>query len=245
MHQGMSLCDRLENLLTGYILLDLFKLLSQKECRRRGLPAGSLWMAPQSHKNIQSCVMGLVTALLTKDPCSGDPWRVSHHRLTELPIEMFFGRLRQRAVNSQFNARQYWQQCAAEMVRVGKMDQGRTDTSVVKPLTDQEFQQASRRAMKSSIQLAAWCAGVTEESLRAAYHETAHGLISASEASQPFHDWERDEQEDWEEQDADKQDGEQGSASKWQSLLKHVRDEAEASLKATGGGGNWICLTEM
>ena len=58
-------------------------------------------------------------------------------------------------------------------------------------------------------------------------------MISASEANQPFHDWERDEQEDWEDEDADKQDAEQGANRKWQSLLKHVRDEAEASLKAT------------
>lgn len=60
MHQGMSVTERVENSLCGYVLLDIFKLLAQKECRRRCLPTGSLWMSPQTHRNMQYVVMGLI-----------------------------------------------------------------------------------------------------------------------------------------------------------------------------------------
>lgn len=228
MHKNMSVSERVENALCGYVLLDIFKLVAQKECRRRGLPGGSLWMAPQTRRNMQYVVQGFITALLGKDPC-GNPWKASHHRWTELPIEMWFGRLRQRAQNSQFNAKQYWSQVAAEMRNVHKSGLGKSDDSIVNPPTDQEFHDASVNALKSAIKLGAWCSGVTETSLQAAYAESAHNLISASDAAEPFHEWERDEQEDWEEDE--QPDTEQHAKSRWKELLQHVRDSAAASLK--------------
>ena len=176
MHKSMAVRDRVENALTGYVLLDLFRLLSSKECRLRGLPAGSLWLAAQTHKNMQVVVMGFIQALLSKDPV-GDPFQNSHHRWTELPIEMWFGRLRQRAPGCQFNSKQYWSQSAAEMMRQLRLGVGPSDSSILAPPTDKEFKDASVRALKSAVELASWCAGVTEASLHQAYSESAPGRL--------------------------------------------------------------------
>eukprot|EP00435_Cladocopium_sp_Y103_P072345 s131_g40.t1 len=237
MHKSMAMTDRVENALAGYVLLDLFKLLSTKECRLRGLPVGSCWMAAQTHRNMQYVVMGFISAVLAKDPV-GDPFKASHHRWTELPIEMWFGRLRQRAPGAQFNSKQYWAQSAAEMMRQQRLGVGPSDSSILRPPTDQEFKDASVRAVKSAVHLASWCAGVTECSLHQAYFESAPGrteafvgLISAADANEPMNEWERDPQEDWE-NEAEEDDAEGNTKRQWCELLQHVRDEAAASLRA-------------
>lgn len=231
MHKSMSLLDRLENALCGFVLMDLFKLLSTRECKRRGLPANSLWMASQTHRNLQYVVMGFVSAVLGKDRV-GDPWKNSHLRWTELPIEMWFGRLRQRATSAQFNAKQYWSHAAAEMMRTKKLGVGESDSSILQPPTEEEFYTASQRALNSALKLAAWAAEVSEETLLAAYAESAPNMIPAYDANETLHPWERDPKEDWESEDA-AADPEENAEKRWQELLKHVRDEAAASLEAS------------
>ena len=226
MHLTMAMSDRLENCLTGYVLLDLFKILSHRECKARALPQGTLWMAPQTHRNLQYCVQGFIQACFAKDPV-GNPWQ-SHHRWTELPIELWFGRLRQRMPQATFNSKQYWAQAAKEMMREKKLGVGATDDSILDPPTDQEFFDASLRALKSAIKLAAWCGGVTEKSLHLAYTDQCATLTPTAEANRPYHEWERDPKEDWE--DAD--EGPEDAKKKWTSLLEHVRNEAAASLQA-------------
>ena len=111
---------------------------------------------------------------------------------------------------------------------------GESDPSVLKPPSDDEFHDASVKAVKSAIKLCAWCCGVQEASLGAAYAQSAAGLTSPVEASLPFHDWERDEQEDWEEdEDLEAEGPDMDSPQKWKDLLQHVRDSAAASLQAT------------
>ena len=113
---------------------------------------------------LQYVVMGFVSAVLGKDRV-GDPWKNSHHRWTELPIEMWFGRLRQRATSAQFNAKQYWSHAAAEMMRTKKLGVGESDSSILQPPTEEEFYTASQRALNSALKLAAWTAEVSEETL--------------------------------------------------------------------------------
>ena len=79
LHKSMSVRNRLQNGFCGYVLLDLFKLLADKECRRRCLPTGSLWLAPQTHRNMQFVVLGMLSALLSKDRV-GNPFLSGHHR---------------------------------------------------------------------------------------------------------------------------------------------------------------------
>ena len=174
MHRTMSTSDRLENALCGYVLLDLFRLLANKECRLKGLPTGSCWLASQTHRNMQFVVQGFVQALLSKDAI-GNPFQASHHRWTELPIELYFGRLRQRAQGAAFNSKQFWAHAAAEMMRQQRLGVGDSDSSMLPPPSEKEFMDASVRALKSAVQLASWCAGVTEQSLHQAYMEAAPG----------------------------------------------------------------------
>ena len=228
----MSVQNRLENAFAGYVLLDVWKFLADRECRRRALPRGSLWMACQTHKNLQFVVMGLVASLVGKDSL-GNPFRHGHHRWSELPIEEYFGRLRMRAHNSQFNAKQFWSAASAEMIGVSKQGMGQTDTSRLDPPSEEEIYNASARGFQAAVSLAAWTAGVSHESLEAAYRKTAGGLILPGDFEVPLHEWERDEQEDWEEDDAEAEESDLNAGAKWKQLLGQTRADAAAPVGDT------------
>ena len=113
------------------------------------------------------------------------------------------------------------------MVRLKKVGLGSSNTSIMEPPSEEEFYQCSVRGMKSAIKLAAWSAGVSEESLEAAYMENGSKLISVLDANAPFHEWERDEQEEWEaDEAAENETSDTNAKGKWQELLQRVRDEA-------------------
>ena len=72
-HKTMSVADRVCNVLSGFALLDLLKITAELECSRRSLPRGSLWLAPETHRNLQHCALGLLSVCLSKQP-KGSPW---------------------------------------------------------------------------------------------------------------------------------------------------------------------------
>ena len=229
-HRSMPLSARCENSLTAYILLDLFKLVADRRCVQRQLPRGSLWMASQTHKNLQSVCLGILSVVLSKDP-EGDPWKHGHMRLAELPIEEWFGRLRSRSSTSQLTVREYYDAAAKEMVRASKKQKNHknsgSDHSRLDPISDQEFLEISGRALKSAIRLVAWCSGLTEESLKVRYFELAGHLINPSEADpEKVHKWEQDEQDFW---DAADGNGEQGPVDKCKDLLDGIKKDATVS----------------
>ena len=103
---------------------------------------------------------------------------------------------------------------------------GETDSSIMDPPSAEEFLEASKRGYKAALLLAGWTAEVSTASLEAAYAQCAAGLISAKDASEFVHEWERDEQEDWEDDEPE----EKNSRAEWQALLQQVRDEAAADM---------------
>ena len=165
----MPLKVRCENALTGYVLLDIWRLVADRICTSRKLGRGSLWMAPQTHKNLQCCALGIVAVALNFD-FPGDCWKSGHWRMTELPIEEWFGRLRSRSSTSQLSARAFWRSAAKEMLRYvkeGKVQpSSRSGGSSPKAVSPEEFFDMSKRALDSAIKLVAFCSNVSEESLR-------------------------------------------------------------------------------
>lgn len=239
MHKTMSVSDRIQSALAGYCLLDLWKILSDREARKRGVPVGSLWLAPQTRKNLQSSAIGLISALLSKDK-TGNPFCHGHARWTQLHLEQWFGRLRMRQHDAKFTAKQYWKASATEMIRVNKLQNVSADTSVMEPPSDTEFYDASERAFKAAVKLAAWCGQVTEESLEALYRQSGASLISAADASEDMHEWERDaDAHDLDQPDADP-DAELNAHARWNELLNQVRDDAAtaSAMDDADAGGN-------
>ena len=168
----MPLEARAENAMSGIVLLDLFTMMSQKECAKRGLPRGSLFVAPETSKNLQHAAMGIISVTLSKT-ADGCPWASGDQRLSELSIEQHVGRLRTQSTSAQLTARSYWTASARDMLRSHKR---RKPAMLSRPppesdghLKPDEFYVASERAYRASLRLAGWCAGVTPESLHEAY----------------------------------------------------------------------------
>lgn len=81
------------------------------------------------------------------------------------------------------------------MVRASKVDAtqkrpGASDRNTIQPFTDEEFLEASKRALSAGVKLAAWAAGVNEQTLLDIYKND-----DSTVADEPLHDWENDEAE--------------------------------------------------
>lgn len=242
-HKTMPMAVRAENALTGYVLLDLFRLCADRRCVARALPKGTLWMAGQTHKNLQSAALGILSVTLSKDTL-GDYFKFGHCRMSELPVEEFFGRLRSRSSTSQLTARAYWRSAGKEMMRHLKSAKKSnfSDHSEVPPVTAEEFYQISKRALSSAIKLVAWCNNITEEKLRSCYLESEGYRITARESDYvEIHPWEADEKDAWEDRfhpkhsSNDANCGQSGIQQECKDLLDQVRADAEECDDAAPG----------
>ena len=82
MHRTMSMVKRAECAMSGFVLLDLWKIVADKIAFQRGVAKGSLYMANQTRSALQSVAMSVILIALTKDEL-GDPflpWTCPGHR---------------------------------------------------------------------------------------------------------------------------------------------------------------------
>ena len=120
LHRRMPLMERCETALTGFVSMDLFRMISDRLCRERRLPKGALFMASQTSSTLQLAALSAALICLTKDP-TWDPFRTGPGRLSELSMEQHFGCLRQQAQNSQLSCRSYCWASARQTVRMHKI----------------------------------------------------------------------------------------------------------------------------
>ena len=85
----------------------------------------------------------MLCLLVSKEPI-GNFWCSGHGRLSELPIEEFFGRLRSRALNAQMSVRSYFKSSAKEVIRTFRAnnkekDPGASNMQIVKPVSEEDF----------------------------------------------------------------------------------------------------------
>ena len=118
-HKPLSLSERCELSLAGFISLDLFKILADQLCSERGLPKGTLYFANQTLENLQSTALNTVLLACTK-PSHWSPWQHGFCRVSELPIEQYFGHLRVQSQNAQLSSRSYWLASARTAFKTGR-----------------------------------------------------------------------------------------------------------------------------
>ena len=119
-HTDISLLQRCEIALTGFLTLDVFKFLADDTCETFGLPRGSCYMAPQTVSNLQAIALSMVAYCVSK-PASFQPFRHGFARMTELAIEQVFGQLRVQSRNAQLSSRGFLQADARLAMRNGKL----------------------------------------------------------------------------------------------------------------------------
>ena len=95
-HQRMSIKDRSENSVAGFVLVDLFKLLSRITAARARIPHTACFLAPQTKENLQHATCLTAMTICYTKATQGDYWR-SANRVSEISIEEFFGRLHTQA----------------------------------------------------------------------------------------------------------------------------------------------------
>lgn len=137
--KNVSLKQRCENALSGFLLLDLWSLLAQEKCSKHQLPTGSTFMATQTARTLQSVALSIVVVALSKSP-DFEPWLHGFGRLSELAVEHHFGMLRNQSPTALLSARAYFQAGARQSLRTNKLLNKEKVRNIAgtAPLTDAE-----------------------------------------------------------------------------------------------------------
>lgn len=139
-HKNLPLAARAEVALSGFLSVDLFRMLAEQKVTELQLPRGSLFMASQTCFNIQGVALSTVLIAISKTP-DFQPWTYGHARLSELPVEEWFSYLRNQSNNSQLTRRGYFQAGCRQQIKRGKhfKTQNPVSRAGEPPLTEQEF----------------------------------------------------------------------------------------------------------
>ena len=137
MHSGLSLSERAELALTGFVLLDLWSLVASEKEKTSGVGRGRMQMAGQTRRALQGIAMTCISIAATK-PKHWNPFG-RPHSLSEVHIEQWFGQLRSQYVDSDLTARGYFN-AAARVARKTAKNQVRPPQTPVEEeaLTPQE-----------------------------------------------------------------------------------------------------------
>eukprot|EP00438_Fugacium_kawagutii_P014644 Skav218861 [mRNA] locus=scaffold2417:89791:93472:+ [translate_table: standard] len=157
LHGNLSLSQRCELGLCGFLVLDLWALQGMAREKKLRLKKGSSQLAPQTRTHLQSC--GLGVAALASSSVMGQwcPF-LKDQVLSESHIEHLFGQLRASSSSGSLTAKSYFSAQArmmrAQMQRHASYkehrDKGATSVEVLAP---EEFRRCARRAWVSAMQL--------------------------------------------------------------------------------------------
>ena len=151
-------CERCENAITAFCLLDLGRMLSRETEKEQGGRKSSCWLAAQTHNQLQElCGLSVIAACGLPGDQAYHPWRSS-----ELPLEQFFGSLRNQFGSSQMRCRDYLHASAKRMYQsMRKNHDGCTqhdpEAPLQKAVSDGEFVAIAKSALQSAIHLTACC----------------------------------------------------------------------------------------
>ena len=139
-HGDLTLLERCECSLTGFILFDLWKLAADQMADQLKVQKGATFLAPQTMNNLQGTALSTI-ALCVGKPADWRPWRNGFARLSELPIEHHFGYLRCQVSSAKLTARGFFHADARQSLKHGQ-DLNKTPKTTAgeePPLTDHEF----------------------------------------------------------------------------------------------------------
>ena len=184
LHRGLSVSQRLENVLVGHTLLNIGKMISLEIEDSNGMARGSAFIPGITKKNLEE-LCGFVAIQCCTLP-GAFVWRPFSS--TELPIEQFFGLVRSQFTSSQVGVRDYLyassivsRQFQAKIEKnTGDCLHPRTCGSAV---TDAEFREIADRALLHSARLMAACSGHSESHLRKLYLACGHSTLLQDEVS--------------------------------------------------------------
>ncbi|CAK8996274.1 unnamed protein product, partial [Durusdinium trenchii] len=194
-HRDISLQERAEAALSGFLCLDMFQMLAMDKCKQMCLPAGSTFMAPVTCANLQYVALSTVVVCLTKD-IDFEPWRYGNARLTEIAIEQVFGHLRSQMSNSQLTTRQYFAADARQSFRssntLNRIKLSNSNMGEEK-LTHQQFETCCKNALAATLSLVSKVSDMKSSILEAMYRKRCEQEIEDPEDGDPLEELEEEE----------------------------------------------------
>ena len=120
LHADLTLAQRCEASVSFFILMDVVQILAAAKAQKLRMPVGSCQMAQQTITNLQSCSLAAIMFCLSQEP-TFQPFDHGFARMSELPIEHWFGMIRVQSTNAQHSARSYWQSVGRQQLKHGKL----------------------------------------------------------------------------------------------------------------------------
>lgn len=120
MSKNLSVIQRAECGLCGFLALDMFKCMAEARCASLEMPKGSMFMAPQTVYNLQGAALSIVCLCIQKDE-NWNPFRYGSARLTEMGVEEWFSLLRKQSCNAQLSARSFFQAAGRAQMKHGRL----------------------------------------------------------------------------------------------------------------------------
>jgi hypothetical protein len=168
-HGALSMKQRCMNALCGFLLLDLYSILATAANNKRGWKKGASFWAPQTRNNLQSSALAAIAITLSKDAYA-DYWKSTGHRLSEISIEEYFGRLRVQSVSAQLSARAYFKAAVIEGIKHKPLEEEVVEADLP-CLSNEEFSQVADAALEAALVLASATSEASKESILSVYKE--------------------------------------------------------------------------
>jgi hypothetical protein len=106
-HGNLTLLQRLELSLTGFLLQDLWALLASFREAKFKVKKGMYQLAPQTRVHLQSLALGVAVIASSTALETWNPWP-RDQVLSEIHIERTFGKYRSQSQSGELSARAYW-----------------------------------------------------------------------------------------------------------------------------------------
>ena len=106
-HGNLTLLQRLELSLTGFLLQDLWALLASFREAKFKVKKGMYQLAPQTRVHLQSLALGVAVIASSTALETWNPWP-RDQVLSEIHIERTFGKYRSQSQSVELSARAYW-----------------------------------------------------------------------------------------------------------------------------------------
>lgn len=235
-HGNLTLLQRLELSLTGFLLQDLWALLASFREAKFKVKKGMYQLAPQTRVHLQSLALGVAVIASSTALETWNPWP-RDQVLSEIHIERTFGKYRSQSQSGELSARAYWSASARVLRQQAARFAAAKADALAPPetmpiISPEEFKECSRRAWTSAMQLAAKCSNMETNALETMYRsDSTLETLAKADAQEA----EADGLEDFEELCEDEEEmNEQSNASGGQlsTLLEAIQDVAAQTLES-------------
>lgn len=160
LHTGLTVAERAELAACGHVFIDLMMMVARQLESERGVRKGSLSISNITARNLKDLAAAVLLMTSQVDELWCDP-----RYLSEIRIEMFFGRCRTSFTNSAFTYRQYLQssmRVSQKNMQAFKNSQPSPNAGLQTKLDSSGFQQAVQKGSAAALSFMCLLSGISK-----------------------------------------------------------------------------------